>query len=118
MSVVERLGVVQVGKKVGVGRKHGRDERKEENARVERKRSNFVARAAVHVREALNFACRAASDRFFCDSACMKNVLSNALKLARKGGAELCYFGGDPGSVLNRQLAAEGLLKAAPDGGP
>ncbi len=30
----------------------------------------------------VNFACGAASDRFICDSACMKDVLSNALRLA------------------------------------
>ncbi len=44
-------------------------------------------------------------------------MLLIALRLRRKGATLFCYFGGDPGSVLNRQLAAEGLLKAAPAGG-
>ncbi len=65
-----------------------------------------------------NFACEGPTRVLSCNYACMEFMLLNALRLRRKGVTLFCNFGGSPGSVLKGQLAAEGLLKAAPDGGP
>ncbi len=58
-------------------------ERKKGNARVKGKKPGVCrARRRCSRSRGMNFACAAASDRFIYDSACMKDVLSNALRLA------------------------------------
>ncbi len=94
-------------------KKHGGDERKEENAIVGKKRRNFVAGRRCIAGPA-NSACEGPTRLRSCNHVCMKYMLLNALRLRRKGVTPRRNFGPDPGSVQSDSWRQRSSLTTFP----